>query len=63
MKEVFLGNEEYAWYKVDYSKGEYIKVDDFLTAIVDFILNNEEEHYEKPYLLKRDLKLKHILEL
>ena len=62
-KRSFSGDGEYAWYKVDYSKGEYIKVDDFLTAIVDFIIENEEEHYEKPYSLKRDLKLKHLLEL
>lgn len=62
-KRSFSGDGEYAWYKVDYSKGEYTKVNDFLTAIVDFIIENEEEHYEKPYSLKRDLKLKHLLEL
>lgn len=59
-KERYEG--EYAWYKVDYSKGEYTKVDDFLSSIVDFIIENEEEHYEKPYSLKRDLKLKQLLE-
>lgn len=55
--------EHYAWYKVDYSKGEYIKVDDFLSEIIDFIIENESEHYEKPYSLKRELKLKQLLEL
>jgi len=47
-KERFEG--EYAWYKIDYSKGEYIKVDDFLLSIIDFIIENEDDYYEKPYL-------------
>lgn len=55
--------EEYSWYKVDYSKGEYTKVDDFLSEIIDFIIENDEDHYEKPYSLKRELKLKQLLEL
>jgi hypothetical protein len=60
-KERYKG--EYAWYKVDYSKGEYIKVDNFLLEIVNFIIQNDEDHYEKPYCLKRELKLKQLLEL
>lgn len=63
-KRTYLSdNMKYAWYKVDYSKGEYIKVDDFLSEIIDFIIENDEDHYEKPYCLKRELKLKQLLEL
>jgi hypothetical protein len=53
----------YEWYIVDTSISSYIKIDkkDILPMLVDFIIENDEERYEKPIMLRRNLILDSLL--
>jgi hypothetical protein len=49
----------YEWYIVDRSICSYTRIDkkDILPMLVDFIFENDEERYEKPLMLRRNLIL------
>ena len=58
-------NDKESWYIRDNSTYQATKINssDFLTLIVDFIIENEEtEHYQLPLVLKRQLILNKLLD-